>query len=101
MDKLLFQLVHESQDGTDRRPFKNAIANHRLEDVEGSSKRQWGLQKLGVNKSLAKLTSYAGNHYQWVATKTCVRRAITKQKLGQAGLVSCLDYYQYRHNIYS
>lgn len=65
------------------------------------SKRQWGLQKLGVNKSLAKLTSYAGNHYQWVATKTCVRRAITKQKLGQAGLVSCLDYYQYRHNIYS
>jgi len=62
------------------------------------SKRQWGLQKLGVNKDLAKLTSYTGNHYQWIVNQTCVKRAISKQKLAQAGLVSCLDYYQARHN---
>jgi len=62
------------------------------------SKRQWGLQKLGINKDLAKLTSYTGNHYQWIVNQTCVKRAISKQKLAQAGLVSCLDYYQARHN---
>lgn len=61
------------------------------------SKRQWGLQKLGVGKDLARLTAYAGDRYQWVVTKTCVVRAISKEKLTQAGLVSCLDYYNERH----
>ena len=61
------------------------------------SKRQWGLQKLGIGKDLARLTSYYGNRYQWVVTKTCVVRAISKEKLTQAGLVSCLDYYMERH----
>ena len=61
------------------------------------SKRQWGLQKLGVNKDLARQTSYMGDHYQWIVTKTCVVRAISKEKLTQAGLVSCLDYYNERH----
>ena len=61
------------------------------------SKRQWGLQKLGIGKDLARLTAYCGNRYQWVVTKTCVVRAISKEKLTQAGLVSCLDYYMERH----
>ena len=61
------------------------------------SKRQWGLQKLGIGKDLAKQTSYMGDHYQWVVTKTCVVRAISKEKLSQAGLVSCYDYYMERH----
>ena len=61
------------------------------------SKRQWGLQKLGIGKDLAKQTSYMGDHYQWVVTKTCVVRAISKEKLTQAGLVSCYDYYMERH----
>ena len=61
------------------------------------SKRQWGLQKLGIGKDLARLTSYCGERYQWVVTKTCVVRAISKEKLTQAGLVSCLDYYLERH----
>lgn len=60
-------------------------------------KRQWGLQKLGIVKDLAKQTSYMGDHYQWIATKTCVVRAISKEKLSQAGLVSCYDYYIERH----
>lgn len=63
------------------------------------SKRQWALQKLGVNKDLARLTSYAGDRYQWVVTKTCVVRAISKEQLTKAGLVSCLDYYLERHNL--
>nr|WP_270399208.1 group II intron reverse transcriptase/maturase [Longicatena caecimuris] len=61
------------------------------------SKRQWGLQKLGIRKDRARQTSYMGDHYQWVVTKTCVVRAISKEKLAQKGLVSCLDYYIERH----
>ena len=60
-------------------------------------KRQWGLQKLGVGKDVARLTSYYGDRYQWIVTKTCVVRAISKEKLSQAGLVSCYDYYMERH----
>lgn len=60
-------------------------------------KRQWGLQKLGVNKDLARLTAYCGDRYYWVATKTCVVRAISKEIFARAGLVSCLDYYNERH----
>jgi group II intron reverse transcriptase/maturase len=62
-------------------------------------KRQWGLQKLGIGKDLAKRTSYMGDCYQWVVTKTCVVRAISKEKLSQAGLVSCYDYYLKRHTL--
>ena len=61
------------------------------------SRRQWGLQKLGIERNLARLTSYVGDRYQWVATKTCLVRAVSKEKLAQAGLVSCFEYYQYRH----
>lgn len=60
-------------------------------------KRQRGLQKLGIGKDLAKQTSYMGDRYQWIVTKTCVVRAISKEKLSQAGLVSCYDYYMERH----
>ncbi len=34
---------------------------------------------------------------QWKVPKTCVVRAISKEKLKQAGLVSCYDYYMERH----
>lgn len=61
------------------------------------SKRQWGLQKLGIGEDLARVTAYCGNRYQWIVTKTCVVRAISKEKLSQAGLVSCYDYYMERH----
>lgn len=60
-------------------------------------KRQWGLQKLGVDKDLARLTAYCGDRYYWVATKTCVVRAISKDVFAKAGLISCLDYYNERH----
>ena len=63
------------------------------------SKRQWGLQKLGVEKDLARLTSQCGDRYYWVVTKTCVVRAISKEKLTLAGLVSLLDYYTERHTL--
>ena len=60
-------------------------------------KRQWGLQKLGIGKDMARLTSYYGDRYCWVATRTCVSRAISKEVLAKAELVSCLDYYTERH----
>ena len=60
-------------------------------------RRQWGLQKLGIGKDLARVTAYCGDRYYWVATKTCVSRAISKDILAKAGLISCLDYYNGRH----
>ena len=61
------------------------------------SRREWGLKKLGVDKDLARLTSYCGNRYYWVVTKTCVVRAISKDILKRRGLVSIYDYYMERH----
>ena len=57
------------------------------------SKREWGLQKLGIGKDLARLTANCGDRYQWVVKKTCVARAISKEKLTKRGLVSLSDYY--------
>lgn len=62
-----------------------------------AKKRQWGLQKLGVDKDLARCTAYCGDRYYWVATKTCVVRAISKEVFAKVGLISCLDYYNERH----
>jgi group II intron reverse transcriptase/maturase len=56
-------------------------------------KREWGLLKLGVNNGLARKTAYCGDRYQWVVTKTCVVRAISKERLTKRGLVSLEDYY--------
>ncbi len=60
-------------------------------------KRQWGLQKLGISKDEARRTAYWGDRYQVVATKSCLRRALSKDVFAKAGLVSCLDYYNVRH----
>ena len=60
-------------------------------------KREWGLRKLGVAPYWAKRTSQWGDHYQFVATKSCLSRAISKEVLAKAGLISCLDYYIDRH----
>ena len=56
-------------------------------------KRQWALRKMGVVKDLARLTSYCGNRYYFVATKTCLVRAITKERLRKTGLIDPYDYY--------
>ena len=82
--------------------YQDPVDLHKLEITTKATtkvpkKRQWGLQKLGVNKDLARLTSYCGDRYQWVVTKTCVVRAISKEVFAKAGLVSCLDYYNERH----
>ena len=65
--------------------------------------KQWRryrwLRKLGGNHNLTRQTSYMGDHYQFVTTKTCVLRAISKQRLTNNGLVSCLDYYLIRHKL--
>ena len=57
------------------------------------SKREWGLVKLGVPHWLAHKVANWGNHYQFVATKSVLKRAISKEKLTQRGLVSLYDYY--------
>lgn len=54
--------------------------------------RNWELEK-----TLPRQTAYNGDRYYWVVTKTCVVRAISKDVLARAGLISCLDYYNERH----
>lgn len=61
------------------------------------SKRLWGLLKLGVPEWLAHKVAYWGNHYQFVATKSVLARAISKEKLTKRGLVSLSDYYLVVH----
>ena len=63
------------------------------------SKRKWGLMKLGIPEWLASKTSQWGDHYIFVATKSCLRRAVSKEKLTKRGLVSCLDYYMNQHTL--
>ncbi|SFL56717.1 group II intron reverse transcriptase/maturase [Lachnospiraceae bacterium KH1T2] len=60
-------------------------------------RRQWGLQKLGICKDDARRTAYWGDRYQYVATKSCICKAVSKDVLAKAGLISCLDYYNERH----
>ena len=55
------------------------------------SKRLWGLLKLGVPKWIADKVSGWGDHYQLVAQKSVLKRAISKPVLEKRGLVSCLD----------
>lgn len=61
------------------------------------SRRLWGLLKLGVPKWIADKVSGWGDHYQLVAQKSVLKRAISKPVLAKRGLVSCLDYYPKRH----
>lgn len=60
-------------------------------------KRLWGLLKLGVSRWIADKVSGWGDHYQLVAQKSILKRAISKPALTKRGLVSCLDYYLERH----
>ncbi len=61
------------------------------------SRRLWGLLKLGVPRWIADKISGWGDHYQLVAQKSVLKRAISKPVLTKRGLVSCLDYYLKRH----
>ncbi len=63
------------------------------------SKRLWGLKKLGVPAKIAERESQWGDHYQFIATKSSLGRAVSKQVLSRKGLVSCLDYYLERHDL--
>ena len=58
------------------------------------SKRAWGLLKLGVPDWIAYKVANWGDHYQFVATRSVLARAVSKEKLTKRGLVSLSDYYQ-------
>ena len=59
-----------------------------------AKKREWGLLKFGVEKWIAHKVANWGDHYQFVATKSVVKRAISKEILTKRGLISISDYYQ-------
>lgn len=57
-----------------------------------TSKRYWGLRKLGAPEWMAKQSVGFGDHYQAVA-KTTGLHLISKEILARRGLLSCMDYY--------
>ena len=59
-----------------------------------ATKREWGLLKLGVPKWIAHKVANWGDHYQFVAQKSVLKKAISKEILTKRGLVSIYDYYQ-------
>ena len=59
-----------------------------------AKKREWGLLKLGVPKWIAHKVAIWGDHYQFVATKSVLARAISKEILTKRGLISISEYYQ-------
>lgn len=61
--------------------------------MESTKETAMGLAEVGGSKDLARLTAYCGDPYYWVATKTCVARAISKDVFAKAGL----DYYNEHH----
>ena len=63
----------------------------------GACEAQCPVGALGIEPYWAKRTSQWGDHYQFVATKSCLKQAVSKEVLAKAGLVSCLDYYNERH----
>lgn len=56
-----------------------------------AKKWQWGLQKLGIEPYWAKRTSQWGDHYQFVATRSCLKQAVSKEVLAEVGLVNWLE----------
>ncbi len=58
-----------------------------------AQKREWGLLKLGVAKWIAHKVANWGNHYQFVAMKSVLKRAVSKEILTKRGLISIYDYY--------
>ena len=59
-----------------------------------AKKRECGLLKLGVPKWIAHKVANWGDHYQFVATKSVLSKAISKEILTKRGLISISDYYQ-------
>ena len=58
-----------------------------------ASKREWGILKLGVPKWIAHKVANWGDHYQFVAQRSVLKRAVSKEILTKRGLVSIYDYY--------
>ena len=65
-----------------------------METVENCQEKRMGLLKLGVEKWIAHKVANWGDHYQFAATKSVVKRAIPKEILTKRGLISISDYYQ-------
>lgn len=89
--------------------FKKGSMKQKLKDIDGhlrtmirtiiwkqwkvASKREWGLLKLGVPRWVAHKVASWGDHYQFVALKSVLKRAVSKEILTKRGLVSIYDYY--------
>ena len=87
------------------RPHEDSVAKFKAKLKALTGRNQPGkvtekiksINEVLIGKDRARITAYCGNRYQWIATKTCVVRALSKQLFARAGLISCLDYYQERH----
>ncbi len=60
------------------------------------SKREWGLEKLGIKKWQAHTLSYCKGYWS-ISRLPQIKKAISKKRLIRRWLVSPLDYYFERH----
>ena len=56
-----------------------------------------GFAKTRSTKWIAHKVAQWGNHYQFVATKSVLKNAVSKEILTKRGLVSISDYYSLVH----
>ncbi len=61
------------------------------------SRRLWGASQTMSTEVDSDKVSGWGDHYQLVAQRSVLKRAISKPVLAKRGLVSYLDYYLKRH----
>ena len=94
MDKLLSNRFNENKLQKIDEHLRTMIRVIIWKQWKTAKKREWGLMKLGVEKWIAHKVANWGNHYQLVATKSVVARAISKEILTKRGLISISDYYR-------
>ena len=75
MSELLEKILSKDNMNT---AYKRVCANKGaggVDEVTIEELGEWGLQKLGIGKDLARLTAYCGDRYYWVVTKTSAMRS--------------------------
>jgi hypothetical protein len=53
----------------------------------------WGVLKLRVPKWIAQKVAHGGDYYHFFATKSVLKRVVSKERLTKRGSVSLSDYY--------
>ncbi len=76
-----------------RRAFENTDKGDNMEALENRTEKRMGSAKARRAKVDSTQGGNWGDHYQFLATKSVFKSAVSKEKLTKRGLVSLSDYY--------